>query len=134
MRTLLIICIIVDVFNALFFLAFCFGHLIHSSLLLAYQLIFIISTDDEFYACASVPTFIVDLVYPIYSFFLIYFLFKYSNVSVLRSEINSTPTFCIQELTHYLFFRSSLINTLLWLALVLSIAFLLAYVFGYGQL
>lgn len=64
-------------------LAFCFGHLIHSGLLLGYQIVFLTSDNNDFFACASVPTLILDLVYPLYSFFLLYFLFKYSNVSKL---------------------------------------------------
>lgn len=63
------------------FLGFCFGHLIHSGLLLGYQIIFLTSDSEKFYECASVATLVLDIIYPIYSFLLLYFIFKYSNVS-----------------------------------------------------
>lgn len=61
---------------------FCLGHLIHSGLLLGYQIVFLTSDGDSFYECASIATLVLDFIYPIYSFLLLYFIFKYSNVSL----------------------------------------------------
>ncbi|KAJ8984452.1 hypothetical protein NQ317_012516 [Molorchus minor] len=62
--------------------AFCFGHLIHSGLLLGYQVFFLAT--DELYECASVVQLILDICYPIYSFLLLFFIFKFSNVIINR--------------------------------------------------
>nr|CAI5842293.1 unnamed protein product [Callosobruchus analis] len=66
---------------------FCFGHLIHSGLLLGYQIVFLTSSDHKFYECASVPILVLDLVYPMYSFLLLFFIFKYSNVIINRNVV-----------------------------------------------
>ncbi|EFA02328.2 proton channel OtopLc isoform X2 [Tribolium castaneum] len=63
---------------------FCLGHLIHSGLLIGYQILFLTSDGEDFYKCATVTSLILDIVYPIYSFFLLYFIFKYSNIIVNR--------------------------------------------------
>ncbi|XP_044255302.1 proton channel OtopLc-like isoform X2 [Tribolium madens] len=63
---------------------FCLGHLIHSGLLIGYQILFLTSEGEDFYKCATVISLILDIVYPIYSFFLLYFIFKYSNIIVNR--------------------------------------------------
>ncbi|XP_067004725.2 proton channel OtopLc [Anabrus simplex] len=65
---------------------FCFGHLIHSGLLLGYQIVFLTSETDDFYNCASVPTLVLDILYPLFSFFQLYFIFKYSNVIINRCK------------------------------------------------
>ncbi|CAH1964752.1 unnamed protein product [Acanthoscelides obtectus] len=66
---------------------FCFGHLSHSGLLLGYQIIFLTSSDHMFYECASVPILVLDLIYPMYSFLLLFFIFKYSNVIVNKNVV-----------------------------------------------
>ncbi|VEN63546.1 unnamed protein product [Callosobruchus maculatus] len=66
---------------------FCFGHLIHSGLLLGYQIVFLTSSDHKFYECASVPILALDLIYPMYSFLLLFFIFKYSNVIVNKNVV-----------------------------------------------
>ncbi|XP_074032261.1 proton channel OtopLc isoform X1 [Leptinotarsa decemlineata] len=67
--------------------AFCFGHLIHSGLILGYQIVFLAADDKIFYECASLSTLILDFVYPFYSFILLFFIFKYSNVIINRHII-----------------------------------------------
>lgn len=62
------------------FLGFCFGHLIHSGLLLGYQVSFLTSTEPHVNKCASIPTLVLDILYPTYSFVQLFFIFKYSNV------------------------------------------------------
>ncbi|KAJ3630792.1 hypothetical protein MTP99_011966 [Tenebrio molitor] len=63
---------------------FCVGHLIHSGLLLGYQILFLTSDGEAFYECATVISLVLDIFYPIYSFFLLYFIFKYSNIIINR--------------------------------------------------
>ncbi|KAG5871737.1 hypothetical protein JTB14_017890 [Gonioctena quinquepunctata] len=67
--------------------AFCFGHLIHSGLLLGYQIVFLTADENQFYECASITTLILDFIYPFYSFLLLFFIFKYSNVIINRNII-----------------------------------------------
>ncbi|XP_046624717.1 proton channel OtopLc-like isoform X1 [Neodiprion virginianus] len=59
---------------------FCFGHLIHSGLILFYEILFL--TSEEFYACFSAVALTFDILYPTYSFFLLFFIYKYSNVII----------------------------------------------------
>ncbi|XP_048512243.1 proton channel OtopLc-like [Athalia rosae] len=59
---------------------FCFGHLIHSGLLLLYEIVFL--TTEEFYQCFNPISLTFDIMYPIYSFFQLFFIFKYSNVII----------------------------------------------------
>ena len=60
---------------------FCFGHLIHSGLMLGYQIVYLRAEGQEFYDCASIATLLLDVLYPVYSFLQLFFIFKYSNVS-----------------------------------------------------
>jgi hypothetical protein len=60
---------------------FCFGHLIHSGLMLGYQIVYLRAEGQEFYNCASIATLLLDVLYPLYSFLQLFFIFKYSNVS-----------------------------------------------------
>ncbi|XP_014254959.1 otopetrin-1-like [Cimex lectularius] len=66
---------------------FCMGHLIHSGLLISYQVAFLITDSSNFYKCANVLTLVLDLLYPTYSFFQLFFIFKYSNVIINRFKI-----------------------------------------------
>lgn len=63
------------------FVGFCFGHLIHSGLVIGYRLIFLTGDYESWTECGTVATFILDIIYPFYSFLLLFFIFKYSNVS-----------------------------------------------------
>ncbi|XP_046395456.1 proton channel OtopLc-like [Ischnura elegans] len=65
---------------------FCFGHLIHSGLLLGHQIVFFTSDSEEFANCANVATLVLDIIYPTYSFFQLFFIFKYSNVIINRCQ------------------------------------------------
>uniref|UniRef100_A0A6P7FKQ1 Proton channel OtopLc-like n=1 Tax=Diabrotica virgifera virgifera TaxID=50390 RepID=A0A6P7FKQ1_DIAVI len=67
--------------------AFCFGHLIHAGILVGYQLVFITEDSAMFYECGSIPTFLLDLLYPIYSFFVLFFIFKYSNIVINKYTV-----------------------------------------------
>lgn len=72
----------VTALTRLYFLAFCIGHVIHSGLLIAYRIAFWTTEERKRYNCTSIPTMILDILYPINSFILLFFIFKYSNVSV----------------------------------------------------
>lgn len=61
---------------------FCFGLLIHSILIISYQVIFMTSTDYDFQKCASIPALIFDVLFPLYSIFVLFFIFKYANVII----------------------------------------------------
>lgn len=61
---------------------FCFGLLIHSVLIISYQVIFMTSTDYDFQKCASIPTLIFDVLFPLYSIFVLFFIYKYANVII----------------------------------------------------
>ncbi|CAH1174261.1 unnamed protein product [Phaedon cochleariae] len=67
--------------------AFCMGHLIHSGLILGYQFVFLSAGNNRFYECASAPTLILDFIYPLYSFLLLFFIYKYSNVIINRNAV-----------------------------------------------
>lgn len=61
---------------------FCFGLLIHSILVITYQIIFLTSDDPVFHKCASIVTLVFDIAFPLYSIFLLFFIFKYANVII----------------------------------------------------
>ncbi|XP_065335323.1 proton channel OtopLc-like isoform X2 [Cloeon dipterum] len=61
---------------------FCFGHLIHSLLLFGYQVSYLTSSEPHVNKCASIPTLVLDILYPTYSFVQLFFIFKYSNVII----------------------------------------------------
>ncbi|CAG7820957.1 unnamed protein product [Allacma fusca] len=66
---------------------FCFGHLIHSGLLLCRQIIFFTTEDQKvFDRCANVTNLILEVLFPIYSFLLLFVIFKYSNVIINRHQ------------------------------------------------
>ncbi|XP_030750787.1 proton channel OtopLc-like isoform X3 [Sitophilus oryzae] len=64
---------------------FCFGHLIHSILILTYRGIILNSKDDVRSECVNIATYIIEVMYPIYSILLLFFIFKYSNVIVNKN-------------------------------------------------
>ena len=63
------------------FAGFCFGHLIHSGLMLGRQILHFTSSDrilrEE---CADATALFLYLLIPVNSFYQLYILFKYSNV------------------------------------------------------
>lgn len=61
---------------------FCFGLLIHSILVIAYQITYFNSDDPDYYNCASVITLVFDILFPLYSLFILFFIFKYANVII----------------------------------------------------
>ncbi|CAH1123729.1 unnamed protein product [Ceutorhynchus assimilis] len=65
---------------------FCFGHLIHSFLILTYRGVILSSDLEKHSECNSVLTFIIEILYPIYSITLLFFIFKYSNVIINKNK------------------------------------------------
>ncbi|KAH1019495.1 hypothetical protein HUJ04_009305 [Dendroctonus ponderosae] len=65
---------------------FCFGHLIHSFLILTYRGLILRSEDQAASECMSVITFAIEILYPIYSITLLFFIFKYSNVIINKKR------------------------------------------------
>ncbi|KAF7272961.1 hypothetical protein GWI33_014293 [Rhynchophorus ferrugineus] len=61
---------------------FCFGHLIHSILILTYRGIILSSTDGDRSDCVNVATYLIEVLYPLYSIILLFFIFKYSNIII----------------------------------------------------
>lgn len=61
---------------------FAFGLLIHSMLQISYQIFFLSSNGDSFYDCASYTTLILDVLFPTYSLFTLFFIVKYMNVII----------------------------------------------------
>ncbi|CAH1397844.1 unnamed protein product [Nezara viridula] len=66
---------------------FCLGHLLHSGLLISYQVAFLILEPHNFYQCANGITLALDIMYPAYSFMQLFFIFKYSNVIINKHKI-----------------------------------------------
>ncbi|XP_056639101.1 proton channel OtopLc-like [Diorhabda sublineata] len=67
--------------------AFCLGHLIHLGLSAGYQLVYLFSDDAEIYDCVSDYLVAINFVYPFYSFLMLFFIFKYSNVIINKSTV-----------------------------------------------
>lgn len=61
---------------------FCFGLLIHSILSLSYQIVYI-RYDPE---CSDLLQMTVDILFPLYSLFVLFFIFKYCNVVINSNQ------------------------------------------------
>lgn len=61
---------------------FAFGLLIHSILQISYQVFFLSQTNANLTNCASITTLVLDIMFPIYSLFVLFFIFKYMNVII----------------------------------------------------
>lgn len=57
---------------------FCFGLLTHSILTLTYEIIYF--TQDS--ACANPLQLAVEIMFPLYSLFILFFIFKYCNIVI----------------------------------------------------
>ncbi|KAK9710740.1 Otopetrin [Popillia japonica] len=72
---------------AIFALVFALGHIIHSGLILGYQLVYLTADWKTFYECTTIPLLVLDFIYPFYAFLLLFFIFKYSNIIINRHII-----------------------------------------------
>lgn len=61
---------------------FAFGLLTHSVLTLSYQFIYFTEEPE----CSNVPLLVVEIMFPVYSLLVLFFVFKYANV-IINSHI-----------------------------------------------
>lgn len=67
--------------------AFCFGHVIHEGLRFGQQVYFFM-TDN--YPCQDVAALVAHLITPLYSFYQLFMMFKYSNVGAGNMLVQQT--------------------------------------------
>ncbi|CAH2091892.1 unnamed protein product [Euphydryas editha] len=65
---------------------FAFGHLIHSVLLIAVQIGYYFDDNIDNESCIEIASVILDICSPLYCFLQLYFIFKYSNVHVMKAQ------------------------------------------------
>ncbi|KAJ8726943.1 hypothetical protein PYW08_015340 [Mythimna loreyi] len=65
---------------------FALGHLVHSLLLLAVQIGQLVDEDLDNDKCVNILQVVLDVILPLYCFVQLYFIFKYSNVIILRAQ------------------------------------------------
>nr|XP_049697006.1 proton channel OtopLc [Helicoverpa armigera] len=65
---------------------FALGHLVHSLLLLAVQIGQLVDENLDNDECVNILQVVLDVMLPAYCFLQLYFIFKYSNVIVLRAQ------------------------------------------------
>ncbi|XP_014356010.2 proton channel OtopLc [Papilio machaon] len=65
---------------------FALGHLVHSVLLITLQANYYLDDNINNQDCVDVLRLVLDVVNPLYSFVQLYFIFKYSNVIILRGQ------------------------------------------------
>ncbi|GIY89923.1 proton channel OtopLc [Caerostris darwini] len=67
--------------------AFCFGHLINEGLELGQQIIDFTRSDRYLLGCGEISSLIVHIVRPLYSFYQLFIVFKYSNIVINRHKM-----------------------------------------------
>ncbi|XP_047523116.1 proton channel OtopLc-like isoform X1 [Pieris napi] len=65
---------------------FALGHLVHSVLLIAVQVGYLLDETISNDECVNVLQVVFDVVQPLYCFIQLYFIFKYCNVLILRGQ------------------------------------------------
>ncbi|CAG9090885.1 unnamed protein product [Plutella xylostella] len=65
---------------------FALGHLVHSVLLLAVQVSYFLDENIKNDECVDYIVIAADLLSPLHTFFQLYFIFKFSNVIILRGQ------------------------------------------------
>ncbi|XP_068627846.1 proton channel OtopLc-like [Battus philenor] len=65
---------------------FALGHLVHSVLLITLQANYYLDNNIENQDCVDALRLVNDVLNPLYSFIQLYFIFKYSNVIILRGQ------------------------------------------------
>jgi len=61
---------------------FCFGHLIHSGLNLGQKILYLTADDGAFEACTCMSDVIASVLQPVYAFYNLFFVYKYSNLVI----------------------------------------------------
>ncbi|CAH0717237.1 unnamed protein product, partial [Brenthis ino] len=65
---------------------FALGHLVHSVLLIVVQMSFYFDENIDNESCIDIMQVILDVCNPLYCFLQLFFIFKYSNVLILRAQ------------------------------------------------
>ncbi|CAH0669009.1 unnamed protein product [Spodoptera exigua] len=65
---------------------FALGHLVHSVLLLAVQIGQLVDENLDNDECVNILQVVLDVLFPVYCFVQLYFVFKYSNVIILKNQ------------------------------------------------
>ncbi|KAF2364347.1 Otopetrin [Trinorchestia longiramus] len=68
---------------------FCFGHLIHTGLNLGQKILYLTADDPAFDNCTCAPDVLMSVLQPIYAFYNLFFVFKYSNLIINRRKLLS---------------------------------------------
>jgi len=68
---------------------FCFGHLIHTGLNLGQKILYLTADDPAFENCTCTPDVLMSVLQPIYAFYNLFFVFKYSNLIINRRKLLS---------------------------------------------
>jgi len=61
---------------------FCFGHLIHSGLNLGQKILYLTADDGAFENCTCMSDVIASVLQPVYAFYNLFFVYKYSNLII----------------------------------------------------
>ncbi|GAB6024103.1 hypothetical protein CHUAL_008815 [Chamberlinius hualienensis] len=75
---------------------FCFGHLIHEGLLLSRQIAYFTSENRFLSECADAVSLILQIIHPLFSFYQLFMVFKYSNIVIHRYK--ETARFAIMHI------------------------------------
>lgn len=62
---------------------FCLGYLIHTGLNLGQKILYLTEDDPVFENCTCTTDVVMYVLQPVYAFYQLFFIFKYSNVSHL---------------------------------------------------
>lgn len=68
---------------------FCFGYLTHTGLELGQKLLYLTEDDPAFDDCTCTTDVIMSVLQPVYAFYQLFFIFKYSNLIINRRVILS---------------------------------------------
>lgn len=60
---------------------FCLGYLIHTGLNLGQKILYLTEDDPVFENCTCTTDVVMYVLQPVYAFYQLFFIFKYSNVS-----------------------------------------------------
>ncbi|CAL4079786.1 unnamed protein product, partial [Meganyctiphanes norvegica] len=63
---------------------FCFGSLIHQGLNLGQKILYMTESDPHFMGCTCTTDIVMSVLQPVYGFYQLFFIFKYSNLIINR--------------------------------------------------
>ncbi|ROT83518.1 proton channel OtopLc isoform X8 [Penaeus vannamei] len=68
---------------------FCFGYLIHTGLNLGQKILYLTEEDPAFDDCTCTTDVVMSVLQPVYAFYQLFFIFKYSNLIINRRKVLS---------------------------------------------